>query len=91
MRETRPETSSVGLIKIVLTLAVLLVGVATVTVSSLALFTDSEAVGSNAFTTGTIDIAASPASAVVTMSTMVPGDQVTAPLRITNAGSLDLR
>lgn len=56
-----------------------------------ALFTDSASVGSNAFTTGTVDISTSPASALVTYSGMAPGDQVTAPITVTNAGSLQLR
>ena len=59
--------------------------------TSLALFTDTESVTGNNFTTGTIDLVASPASVVVTMPAMVPGDQVTAPLNVDNAGSLELR
>ena len=56
-----------------------------------AVFSDSESVVSNAFSTGTVDIAASPASAVVSFSTMAPGDKVTASLTVTNDGSLELR
>jgi predicted ribosomally synthesized peptide with SipW-like signal peptide len=77
--------------KLLLSAAVVLVGLATVTVTSLALFTDSAAVGANVFTTGTIDINATPASAVVTMPAMAPGDQVTAPLTVSNDGTLELR
>ncbi len=77
--------------KLLVSAAVVLVGVATVTVTSLALFTDSASVGANAFTTGTVDINAVPASAVVTMTAMTPGDQVTAPLTVSNAGTLALR
>ena len=77
--------------KALLSAAVVLVGVATVAVTSLALFTDTASVGSNAFTTGTIDINAAPATAVITMPAMVPGDQVTAPLTVSNDGSLELR
>ncbi len=69
----------------------LLFAVATLSVTSLALFTDTEAVPGNAFTTGTIDLVASPAIAVVTMPAMAPGDQVTAILNADNSGSLDLR
>jgi spore coat-associated protein N len=61
------------------------------TTSSLGVFTDSATVGSNSFTTGTVDISTSPTSALVTYSGMAPGDQVTNPLVVTNAGSLQLR
>ena len=59
--------------------------------ASLSVFTDTASVGSNTFTTGTVDISTSPASALVTFSNMAPGDQVTAPITVTNAGSLALR
>jgi spore coat-associated protein N len=58
---------------------------------SLAVFTDSAGVGSNSFTSGTVDISTSPTSALVTFSGMAPGDLVTNPLVVTNAGSLQLR
>ena len=77
--------------KAVLSAAVVLVGIATVAVTSLALFTDSASVGANVFTTGTVDINAAPATAVITMPAMAPGDQVTAPLTVSNDGSLELR
>lgn len=64
---------------------------ATMTVTSLALFTDSETVGSNTFAAGTIDIVATPATAVVAMPAMAPGDQVTNPLTVDNSGSLEFR
>jgi hypothetical protein len=57
----------------------------------LAVFTDTASVPANTFTTGTVDISTSPASALVTFSAMAPGDQVTNPLTVTNAGTLDLR
>lgn len=77
--------------KALLSAAVVLVGVALIAVTSLALFTDSATVPANTFSTGTIDIATSPTTALVTMSAMVPGDQVTAPLTVLNNGSLALR
>lgn len=87
-----PSTSpSRNPIKILLSVAVLLVGVATIAVTSLALFTDTATVGANSFTTGTVDINAAPATAVLTMPAMVPGDQVTNPLTVSNDGSLELR
>lgn len=57
----------------------------------LAVFTDTATVPSNTFTTGTVDISTSPTSALVTFSTMAPGDVVTNPLTVTNAGTLALR
>jgi camelysin-like metallo-endopeptidase len=57
---------------------------ALVTVSSSALFTDQQAVGANAFATGTIDISVTPASAAITFSGMMPGDTVTDDLVVTN-------
>src|SRR5947208_2531218 len=56
-----------------------------------AVFTDSQAVTGNTFSTGNVDISTSPTSALVTFSAMTPGDKVTAPLTVTNAGSMDLR
>ena len=62
-----------------------------VTLSALALFTDSASVPANTFTTGTVDITTSPTTALVTFSAMAPGDQVTAPITVTNAGTMQLR
>ena len=56
-----------------------------------AVFSDSQAVGSNTFSTGTVDISSSPTSALVTYSSMAPGDKVTAPITISNAGTLQMR
>lgn len=73
--------------------AVLALGAVTglVAMPTLALFTDSQDVGSNSFTTGTVDISASPASSVVTFSNMAPGDRATGSTTLSNAGSLGLR
>ena len=60
-------------------------------VASLSVFTDSAAVDSNSFTTGTVDISTAPTTALVTFSNMAPGDTVTNSLVATNAGSLQLR
>ena len=43
---------------------------------SLAIFTSTQAVGANAFTTGTIVLGVAPATAILTSSTMMPGDSV---------------
>jgi spore coat-associated protein N len=64
---------------------------AVLTISALAIFTDTESVGSNTFTSGTIDISTSPTTALVAFSNMLPGDQVTAPITVTNAGANQLR
>jgi spore coat-associated protein N len=56
-----------------------------------AIFTDTESIAGNTFTTGTVDISTSPASALLTTSAMAPGDRVTNPLTVTNDGSLQLR
>lgn len=57
----------------------------------LAVFTDQETVDSNTFTTGSVDISTNPTSALVSFSDMAPGDEVTAPLTVSNDGSLELR
>lgn len=77
--------------KILATLAVLFLAGTVFSIASLALFTDQETVAGNSFSTGTVDLLATPATAVVTAAAMAPGDQVTAPLDIANSGSLELR
>lgn len=74
--------------RVALSLGVLVTGVWATT---LAVFTGSASVGGNDFTMGTVDIAASPAAALLTLGAMAPGDSVTAPLTVSNAGTLQLR
>jgi hypothetical protein len=70
----------------------LAVAIATTVVSVTgALFTDTQSVGANTFSTGTIDISTSPTTAFITFSDMAPGDKVTNPITVTNAGTLQLR
>jgi len=71
----------------------LVVGVvaASLGVASNAIWTDSQNVDANVFSTGTIGISTDPTTALVTFSNMAPGDQVTNPITVTNAGSLELR
>jgi hypothetical protein len=70
----------------------LAVAIATTIVSVTgAMFTDTQSVGANTFSTGTIDISTSPATALVTYSGMVPGDKVTNPITVSNDGSLEFR
>jgi len=57
----------------------------------LSLFTATTDNDGNAFTSGTVEISTSPASAFLTMSNMAPGDSVTAQLTVSNDGTLDLR
>jgi hypothetical protein len=65
-----------------------------------AIFTDSATMPSSTFSTGTVDIDLSDSDETnadnlvtsdITFSAMAPGDQVTAPITVTNNGSLDLR
>jgi predicted ribosomally synthesized peptide with SipW-like signal peptide len=57
----------------------------------LAVFTDTATSTGNTFASGGVDIAASPATAAITLTNMAPGSRVTAPIDVSNSGSLDLR
>ena len=72
------------------TVALALASIGT-TVYTFSLFTSTVANGSNDFTTGTIDIAVSPASAVLTASNMMPGDTANGTLTVQNNGTGTLR
>ena len=58
---------------------------------SLAIFTDSQAVTGNAFATGTIDISTTPATALFSVSNMMPGDTSSQTIQVNNAGTGALR
>lgn len=77
--------------KLAATVLVLAAFAAFVSLGTLAVFTDSQDVDANTFTTGTIDISTAPTTALVTFSNMAPGDQVTDDIVVTNAGTLALR
>jgi spore coat-associated protein N len=77
--------------KLMATVAVLAAFAALLSLTVLALFTDTASVGSNTFSTGTVDISTNPASALVTFSDMAPGDEVVNPITVSNAGTLELR
>lgn len=77
--------------KLAATVAILALLSAVLTLTALTLFTDTQSVPANTFTTGTVDISTSPTSALVTFSGMAPGDQVVNPITVSNAGSLQLR
>lgn len=71
-----------------------LLGMSLATVAVLvtgAIFTDSQSVGANAFTTGTVDISTAPATALVTFNPMAPGDAIVDDITVSNAGTLQLR
>ncbi len=72
---------------------ILAIGVlsAGVRVATQALFTDTVSVGANTFTTGTVDLVTSPATALVTFSAMVPGNEIYGAIDVSNGGSLELR
>lgn len=91
LSQSEPNRSGRRALAIVAALAVLGLALSVFLVSSLALFTDVENVGGNTFGTGNVDIAALPANAVFTPGPMAPGDQVTAPIVVSNDGTLDLR
>lgn len=54
------------------------------------LLTDTVSVPANTFSVSVIDISTSVSTALVTFSGMLPGDSVTAPITVTNAGSAQL-
>ncbi len=56
-----------------------------------AFFTDSQDVDGNTFSTGSVAIGVTPATAAITMTNMAPGDTVTAPLTVANDGTLAQR
>jgi Camelysin metallo-endopeptidase len=85
----KATATNIGMLKAILVLVLSLATVAVVT--SGAVFTDSQAVGGNAFTTGTVDLSASPASAAVSFDGMMPGDSVTAPITVNNDGTVQYR
>ena len=58
---------------------------------SLAIFTDSQAVTGNAFATGTVDISTTPATALFSVSSMMPGDTSSQTILVDNAGTGALR
>lgn len=75
-----------GIVALLAASAVLTLGTGAL---SLAVFTDSDN-ASGAFTTGTVDIATSPAT-LFTVGGIVPGDSGSATLTVTNSGTAALR
>jgi len=69
-------------------------GLSLVTLGTLttgALFTDSQDLGANSFTTGTLTLGLNPTTALFSVANMAPGDSVARPLTVSNAGTLGLR
>lgn len=56
-----------------------------------AYFTDTASVTGTAFTTGTVKIGATPATSALRMANLAPGDVVTAPITVSNRGTLAQR
>ncbi|MGQ9572792.1 MAG: TasA family protein [Dehalococcoidia bacterium] len=77
--------------RILATLAVVSLLASFVVFGSFAIFTDSQSVPNNTFSTGTVDISTDPTTALVTYSGMAPNDEVTNPITVSNAGTLQLR
>ncbi len=74
--------------------AIGIAGLSLVTIGTLttgALFSDSQDLGANSFTTGTVAIGLNPVSALFSVANMAPGDSVSKPLLVTNTGTLGLR
>jgi spore coat-associated protein N len=86
--DTRSRTRRRVLLLIAAACAVATIGVGA---ASLALFTSTANVPANTFTTGTVIISTTPTTALVTFAAMAPGDEVTAPITVSNTGTLDLR
>jgi len=65
---------------------------AMLSLSALALFTDTDSVATNTFNTGSISLTTTPTATIWTAVTdALPGDKGTGELIVTNAGSLSLR
>lgn len=60
-------------------------------IATSALFTDTDTIAANTFTTGSVTLSTNPTTAAIAMANMVPGDKVTRPITVTNAGSMSLR
>ena len=78
--------------KLAMTLAMLATAGTTMGLTfSGAVFTDTEVLASNTFSSGTVLLSTSPTSAVVALSGMAPGSTVTGAVTVSNDGSLELR
>ena len=74
--------------------AIGIAGLSLVTLGTLttgAVFSDADDLGANSFTTGTVLIGTTPATALFTVANMAPGDTEYRSLNVVNQGTLDLR
>ena len=86
MKDTR------GMKRILVSLIIIGLVAASVTMGAMALFTDQETSAANTFTTGTLDLALVNGTPLpFTVSAMAPGDVVYGGLQVSNSGTLDLR
>ena len=76
---------------LVATVVTLTAGAALASAGTLAVFTDQQAIGSNAFTAGSITLGVNPATALITSSNMLPGGAVTNKLVVSNSGANQYR
>ena len=60
-------------------------------VGSGAVFTDTQTIGSNTFTNGTVKLSTNPTTAAVTLLNMAPGDSKVGSIAVSNIGSLAQR
>ena len=77
--------------KVVVSILILGVVLAVALIGAIALFTDQATNPGNTFSTGTVDLAIDPATAMFTVSNMAPGDVQYSGIKLTNSGSLQLR
>ena len=85
---TRRRRRRRGLLALLLGLSIVSVGAGAFTI---ALFTSTTTVDANAFTAGTIVLGASPATALLTATAMMPGDTINGSLVLSNTGTGQLR
>lgn len=71
---------------------ILVLSVATLAVTTTgALFTETDSVGSNQFSTGSVDLTTTPTSAAFSATGMAPGDSTVGKISVQNSGSLEFR
>ncbi len=76
----------------VMTGAVAVVSVTGVTLATVGpVFSDADTVKADFYATATLDIAASPARAAISLTGMAPGDQITGVITLSNEGTLPAR
>ena len=92
MKAMSMNLGTVGLGRLMITGLIFAMAIgAALTSATGAIFTDSDAVGSNTFSSGTVILSTSPTSAVVSFSDMAPGDVDNGQMTVSNDGSLQLR